>query len=282
MKSAIFLLVAFTIASVHGGIPPVTFVDLAKRGGVLTYDVNVSKCDVKLPDTLPAYSFGDVLNEVYVEYADDTKWRLYTTNERPVNSSRFQTENGAWRITEVEFTPDSMEDGTAVITLTDIEQGAQGKVLATGTITCKISTGGFSVNLQRAGGGDLEHETDVMKAFQRGDAMTFAADLNTCAKGGYRYSRPGASAPLAGNASETIGARIDGYRIPRNAQQGSLEFTAVLVTPKEREVFNVRIQGKNQVEVKAYALTRPSAEPTPVVTYRCHLGVGGSFHIYHT
>lgn len=70
-----------------------TFVDLAKRGGVLTYDVNVSKCDVKLPDTLPAYSFGDVLNEVYVEYADDTKWRLYTTNERPVNSSRFQTES---------------------------------------------------------------------------------------------------------------------------------------------------------------------------------------------
>ena len=44
-------------------------------------------------------------------------------------------------MTEMEFRPESAEDGTALITITDVEQGAQGKVLATGTLSCQISTG---------------------------------------------------------------------------------------------------------------------------------------------
>ena len=44
-------------------------------------------------------------------------------------------------MTETEFRPESAEDGTALITITDVEQGAQGKVLATGTLSCPVSTG---------------------------------------------------------------------------------------------------------------------------------------------
>ena len=88
----------FARASTYGlGLRPSEFLDAARRGDILTYDVDVTKCDVKLPPTLPAYSFGDVMTDVYIESGSEseTQWRLYTASERPVNTSRFQIESKA-------------------------------------------------------------------------------------------------------------------------------------------------------------------------------------------
>ncbi|XP_076464508.1 uncharacterized protein LOC143296454 [Babylonia areolata] len=230
---------------------------------------------------MPAYSYGDVMNDVYIEYADDRRWRLYSTEERPVNTSRFKIENGGWRVTELELSPGgSPGEGTAVITLTDIEQGAEGKVLASGTLTCNSSSGGITVNAQRVGGGELERMEEAMTAFKKGEALTFTADLSACSKNSdERPLRPGPRAPLGDDASEVWTGRVTGYRVPGKVQ-GAVEFTSVLMGPKQREVFNVRLQPPDQVLVKSYALSRPTHEPTAVVTYQCVLGTSGTFHIF--
>jgi hypothetical protein len=43
-----------------------------------------------MPPTLPTYSFGNVLNDVYVDYGGENQWRLYSATELPANGSRFQ------------------------------------------------------------------------------------------------------------------------------------------------------------------------------------------------
>ena len=41
----------------------------------------------------------------------------------------------------MEMETSGFDDARATITITDVEQGAQGKVLASGTIVCNISSG---------------------------------------------------------------------------------------------------------------------------------------------
>ncbi|KAK7477727.1 hypothetical protein BaRGS_00031015 [Batillaria attramentaria] len=233
---------------------------MVRRGAVLTYNVDATRCDANLPD-IPTYSFGDVLNDAYIEFSSEQEWRMYTATERPVNSSRFHVQNGAWRVTELEFTPSGPDDGTAFFTITDIEQGADGK---------------------RMGGAEIEHESEVFQAFRAGMEMTFVVDLSTCAKQGERFTRPGRSELVTvGAGNEYWAGRINGYRIPQNNPgMNSEQFTSLLMGPKQREVFEVRVQGQDQVVVKAYSLSRPTHQPTPVITYMCHLGMRGGFHIF--
>ncbi|KAL8586940.1 hypothetical protein ACOMHN_051045 [Nucella lapillus] len=51
------------------------------------------------------------------------------------------------------------EEEIAVITLTDLQQGSDGKVLA-GPITCNLTSGGITVNTQHMGGMELERQEE--------------------------------------------------------------------------------------------------------------------------
>lgn len=277
--SGVFVLALMACA--HAQLRPNTIIDFVRRGAILTYNVDATKCDVKMPDQMPTYSFGEVMNDLYIEFGSVQEWSLYSTTERPVNSSRFNIQNGAWRVTEVELTPSGPDDANAFITITDIEQGPDNKVLATGNLTCNFSSGGFDMRAQRMGGGELARESDVMEAFKTGAEMSFVVDLSTCAKQGDRYSRPEGQEPVApADGNEYWAGRISGYRVPKNSPSDSLEFTSILMGPKQHEVFNVNVREENQVTVKAYSLSRPSHQPTPVVTYTCRLGLQGGFHVF--
>ncbi|KAL8598306.1 hypothetical protein ACOMHN_035256 [Nucella lapillus] len=208
---------------------------------------------------MPAYSFGDVMNDVTLE---------------PVNALRFQIKSGAWRVPEVEVSPGgSPEEEIAVITLTDLQQGSDGKVLA-GTITCNLTSGGITVNTQHMGGMELERQEEVIMALRRGAPLTFNIDFSACSMVGQGR---GTWRTLSANASELWASCISGYRVPHKAE-GSVEFTSVLVQPKQREIFNMRLQPQDQVLVKAYAVSHSTSEPTAVATFNCQMGTSGAVH----
>jgi len=264
---------------------PREILEYARRGGILTYDVDVSACDVKLPSTMRAYSFGETVQDVYMEFAGKGQWRLFTSSARPVNGSRLNVTGSVVRVTEVNLTPsDQEDDATAFVTLTDWQHGGDEKVLATGNITCKISNGGFLAHPQRVGDRELEQERDLKESFHMGMEMTFAVDLGTCTTSGKskKVTRPGApGGRLADNATEYWTGDIYGYRIPP-IQEEAIEFTSILEGPRQREVLNVRVTGDNDVEVKSYAENHgPTPTPTPVLTYKCRMGSReGGFHVF--
>ena len=71
----------------------------------------------------------------------------------------------------------------------------------------------------------------------------------------------------------TISFVLSGYRVPRQLQQ-AVEFTSLLTAPKEREVFNVRVQGENQVIAfillpSLISLTEDQSQPVPDLLTCC-------------
>ena len=61
----------------------------------------------------------------------------------------------------------------------------------------------------------------------------------------------------------TIIVTFSGYRIPGHVQrQEAVQFTSLLMGPKEHQVFNVRVEGENQVSICCFAPS-PSLSPLP-------------------
>jgi len=102
-KIAAFLLVCVTAVLAQPkpepSLQPHQILETALHGGVLTYDIDVSKCDVsKMPSNLPTYSFGEVANDGQLLYDAQSQdsWTFTTAQDRPVNGSRFNLTSGVY------------------------------------------------------------------------------------------------------------------------------------------------------------------------------------------
>jgi len=293
MKTVLSVLLGFVVVGVFAqpqkySLNPKEALEYVRFGGIVTYDVDQTKCILNLPPSIRNHSFGDVARDVYIEYNQPGQWRLYTASARPVNGSHVNVTGSVVRVTGFELTPIGTreEDGQVVITLSDIQHGGSEKVLAQGTMTCKYSQGGFAIHPQRVGDNELKTELEVIEAFYFGLQMTYNVDLSACTRVG--PPRDAAPAALGGklyaDSIEAWTSDFSAYRVGDTPQE--LFFTSILESPTQRDVFKVMIKEQSPgavslVEIRSFAENHgPEPQPTTEVVYTCAMGQQGQFHAY--
>jgi len=267
---------------------PQEALEYVRFGGIFTYDVDQTRCDLRLPPQIRNHSFGDVARDVYVEYTAPGQWRMYTSSARPVNGSHVNVTGSVLRITGFDLTPvgEQGKDGTAVITLSDINHGGDQSVLAQGTMTCKYSQGGFAMHPQRVGDSELNSEIEVLDAFYFGLMMTYNVDLSACTRvGPPRSTTPGSlRGKLYADSVEAWTSDFSGYRMGDTKEE--IFFTSILESPTQRDVFKVMIKEQSPgstalVEIRSFAENHgPDPKPTEELVYTCAMGQQGQFHVY--
>jgi len=293
MKSVLSVLLVCVVAGVFAQPPryslnPQEVLEYVSTGGIITYDIDASKCDVRLPPSIRNHSFGDVARDAYVEYSAPGQWRMYTSSARPVNGSHVNVTGSVLRVTGFDLTPsdEKGDDGTAFISMADYGHGGSQAVLAEGNMTCKYSMGGFAAHPQRIGDRQLGNEREVLEAFYFGLEMTFAVDLSRCTRSGARRDAAPSSigGKLYADSQEGWTGDISGFRF--GDTPNTVEFTSVLEGPKQRDVFKVRVSeaspgATSLVEIRSYVENHgPNPAPGVETVYSCAMGQQGQFHVF--
>ncbi|ESP03032.1 hypothetical protein LOTGIDRAFT_156991 [Lottia gigantea] len=263
--ATIHIFVVFAVSclvSVSGRTLNITeLISYFTHGADVGYRVAIDKCTLNLPQQVAKYSFGDVIDNARVYFANNNDWWIHFSTRRYVNGSHFNITGPVSRLTEAFFT----DRGEADFNLSDFD-GKTGRLLVSGNINCKATQGGVHATTSTNKGKEITTFADVKASLGIGFNVRYHVNILKCNPNPQQFTG-------------TVGwaGRISSHRLNIN---GDIEFTQYVELPTATFVMDVTLHKDRNVTLYVDSVVPDTRRSTGLLRKKCVLGTAGSFHIF--